>query len=82
MKRRLFTIILLFVISLTIQASPQAEIDKANKAYMAGFFENSIPIYEKVIADGLASPNYTTTLGTHILKPTIYLQPYSIMKGL
>lgn len=68
MKRRLFTIILLFVISLTIQANPQAEIDKANKAYMAGFFENSIPIYEKVIADGLASPELYYNLGNAYFK--------------
>jgi len=68
MKLRLITGILLLAGSLILQANPQAEIDKANKAYMAGFFENSITIYEKIISDGLSSPELYYNLGNAYFK--------------
>lgn len=68
MKLRLITGILLLAGSLMLQANPQTEIDKANKAYMAGFFENSISIYEKIISDGLASPELYYNLGNAYFK--------------
>lgn len=68
MKLRLITGILLLTGSLMLHANPQAEIDKANKAYMAGFFENSITIYEKIIASGFSSPELCYNLGNAYFK--------------
>lgn len=68
MKIRLITGLMLFMSCLMLQANPQAEIDKANKAYIAGFFENSIAIYEKVIAEGLSSPELYYNLGNAYFK--------------
>lgn len=68
MKLKLFIGILLMLFCLQGMADEQVEIDKAKKAYMAGFYENAIAIYEKVIADGLVSSELYYNLGNAYFK--------------
>jgi len=68
MRTSLLTGIILLLISFNSMADQQADIEKANKAYMAGFYENAITIYEKIINDGLASPELYYNLGNAYFK--------------
>jgi tetratricopeptide (TPR) repeat protein len=68
MKLRLFIGILFLFTGHFALADNQAEIEKAKKAYMAGFYENSISIYEKIIAEGSASPDLYYNLGNAYFK--------------
>ncbi|MHC1774683.1 MAG: tetratricopeptide repeat protein [Lentimicrobium sp.] len=60
-------IIFMLFISISM-AQQQDEIDKANKAYMAGFFENAITIYENILKDQVASPELYYNLGNAYFK--------------
>ncbi len=68
MKKRLFTGILMLLIGYSSMAQQHTEIDKANKAYMAGFYENAIVIYEKILETNLASPELYYNLGNAYFK--------------
>jgi tetratricopeptide (TPR) repeat protein len=68
MRTSLLTGIILLLISFNSIADQQADIEKANKAYMAGFYENAITIYEKIINDGVASPELYYNLGNAYFK--------------
>jgi tetratricopeptide (TPR) repeat protein len=67
-KLSLLTLIMLLLSSYSGMAQQQAEIEKANKAYMAGFYENSIAIYEKILATDVASPELYYNLGNAYFK--------------
>ncbi len=69
MKAKIFlSLILIPAFSLSLLAGPQDDFDKANKAYSAGFYENAISLYEKIIADGSASPDIFYNLGNAYFK--------------
>jgi len=68
MKLRFVIGILLLFTGFNVSADEQTDIDKANKAYMAGFYENSISIYEKIISDGMVSPELYYNLGNAYFK--------------
>ncbi|MFH1121698.1 MAG: tetratricopeptide repeat protein [Bacteroidota bacterium] len=68
MKLRFVIGILFLITGFNVSAGEQADIDKANKAYMAGFYENAITIYEKVINDGMVSPELYYNLGNAYFK--------------
>jgi len=68
MRTSLLTGIILMLISFNSMADQQADIEKANKAYMAGFYENAITIYEKIINDGEVSPGLYYNLGNAYFK--------------
>lgn len=60
-------LLLLNFISLELPAQ-QADIDKAGKAYMAGFYENAITLYEKLLSQEQASPEIYYNLGNAYFK--------------
>jgi tetratricopeptide (TPR) repeat protein len=60
---------IIFLLFINIgMAQQQAEIDKANKAYMAGFYENAITIYENILKEQVASPELYYNLGNAYFK--------------
>lgn len=60
-------LLLLTVFSHELPAQ-QADIDKAGKAYMAGFYENAITLYEKLLSQEQASPEIYYNLGNAYFK--------------
>lgn len=68
MKLRFVIGILFLITAFNVSADEQANIDKANKAYMAGFYENSISIYEKIISGGMVSAELYYNLGNAYFK--------------
>ncbi len=67
-----FSIIILALLLLTAFShrlpAQQADIDKAGKAYMAGFYENAITLYEKLLSQEQASPEIYYNLGNAYFK--------------
>ena len=59
---------LLISLGLSLVASPQADFDKANKAYTAGFYENAIKLYEQILAAEVAAPDIYYNLGNAYFK--------------
>lgn len=68
MKRTTLLIFLIHLISNTLVANPDADILKANTAYQAGFYENAISLYEKVIKEGFTSSELYYNLGNAYFK--------------
>lgn len=67
-KLRIITAIIFLLFINGSMAQQQAEIDKANKAYMAGFYENAITIYENILKGQVASPELYYNLGNAYFK--------------
>lgn len=65
---RLITCILLLLPGFNALADDQQDIAKANKAYMAGFYENAASLYEKVIGEGNVAPELYYNLGNAYFK--------------
>ena len=68
MGKKAFLLFLLLISKLMIYADGQADFEKANKAYMAGFYENAITIYEDILARGQAAPELYYNLGNAYFK--------------
>jgi tetratricopeptide (TPR) repeat protein len=68
MKRTTLLIFLIYLVSTTLVASPDSDIVKANTAYQAGFYENAIALYEKVIKEGFTSSELYYNLGNAYFK--------------
>jgi len=51
-----------------ILAATPAETDRANKAYMAGFYENAAQLYEKILDEGKVAPEAYYNLGNAYFK--------------
>ena len=68
MKLKTAIVIVLAGFYLTLSANPQADYEKANKAYMAGFYENAISIYERILENGVAAPDLYYNLGNAYFK--------------
>lgn len=66
-KIALLLIFTLLAVGYTM-AEPQADIQKANKAYQEGFYENAISLYEKVIHQGYTSSELYYNLGNAYFK--------------
>lgn len=63
MKRSIFLILLIHLFTISLIADPQTDITKANTAYQAGFYENAITLYGKVIKEGYTSSELYYNLG-------------------
>lgn len=72
MKKVIYVLMLIVSAFSAVKADPQSEINKANQAYKAGFYDNAATLYEKVISDGLASPNLYYNLGNAYFKAAKY----------
>ena len=68
MAKKAFLLIFMLISNLMLHADGQADYEKANKAYMAGFYENSITIYEDILARGDAAPELYYNLGNAYFK--------------
>ena len=68
MGKKAFLLFFLLISNLMLHADGQADFEKANKAYMAGFYENSIVIYEDILARGEAAPELYYNLGNAYFK--------------
>lgn len=68
MKKSVLVIILTLLVAFNLFAQFQADIDKANKAYKEGFFENAVSLYEKVVDQGYASSELYYNLGNAYFK--------------
>lgn len=68
MKKSVLIIILIISSAFNLFAQLQSEINKANKAYKEGFFENAASIYEEVIKKGYASSELYYNLGNAYFK--------------
>ena len=68
MGKKAFLLIFLLISKLMLYADGQADFEKANKAYMAGFYENAIAIYEDILARGQAAPELYYNLGNAYFK--------------
>lgn len=68
MKIKILSILFFTGLSLLLQASPQEDFEKANKAYMAGFYENAASLYEKILESGMDAPDLYYNLGNAYFK--------------
>jgi tetratricopeptide (TPR) repeat protein len=68
MSKHAFLLFFLLISQLMLHAMVQADFEKANKAYMAGFYGNAITIYEEILATGQASPELYYNLGNAYFK--------------
>lgn len=68
MKRITLLIFLIQLIPLSLLADPKTDITKANTAYQAGFYENAIALYDKVIKEGYTSSELYYNLGNAYYK--------------
>jgi len=68
MKIKILSILFFTGLSLFLQASPHEEFEKANKAYMAGFYENAASLYEKILESGMDAPDLYYNLGNAYFK--------------
>jgi tetratricopeptide (TPR) repeat protein len=68
MKKSVLIIIITLLSAFNLFAQWQSEIDKANKAYKEGFFENAVTLYKKVIDQGYTSSELYYNLGNAYFK--------------
>ena len=68
MSKKAFLLFFLLISKLMLHADGQADFEKANKAYMAGFYENAIVVYEDILAKGEAAPELYYNLGNAYFK--------------
>ena len=68
MGKKAFLLFFLLISKLMLHADGQADFEKANKAYMAGFYENAIAIYEDILIGGQAAPELYYNLGNAYFK--------------
>lgn len=59
---------MLSVLSINVWADPLIDINKGNKAYQEGFYENAVSLYEKVIKEGYTSAELYYNLGNAYFK--------------
>lgn len=68
MSKRAILLFFLLISNMLLKAGSQEDFEKANKAYMAGFYSNAIAIYEDILASGLASSEVYYNLGNACFK--------------
>ncbi|MDY0101946.1 MAG: tetratricopeptide repeat protein [Lentimicrobium sp.] len=68
MSKQAFLLFFLLISQSMLHAGVQTDFEKANKAYMAGFYENAITIYEDILNTGQASPEIYYNLGNAYFK--------------
>lgn len=64
----LMSIIFCIGIGFVSAATDNEDFEKANKAYMAGFYENAIDLYENILKNGQESPKLYYNLGNAYFK--------------
>jgi tetratricopeptide (TPR) repeat protein len=72
LKKRFFIIVFLMVTGSLIAGEEQLIIAKANKAYMAGYFDQATELYKKVIKSGVESSELYFNLGNACYKMNQY----------
>ncbi|MBW6489617.1 MAG: tetratricopeptide repeat protein [Lentimicrobium sp.] len=68
MSKRATLLFFLLISNMLLIAGSQDDFDKANKAYMAGFYSNAIAIYEEILVTGRTSPELYYNLGNAYFK--------------
>ncbi len=68
MKKISFLLVLFSLVVKASFASPQTNINKANKAYQEGLYTSAVELYEKVIKEGYASSELYYNLGNAYYK--------------
>ena len=66
-KKICFLVAMFLPISLWA-VTPEQQVTEANRAYLAGHYENAVTIYEKISQDGFASPILYYNLGNAYFK--------------